>query len=157
MGSVGDRLEVFIGQDDACGGFHVRGENDARPLLANPGGDHLDGFRRKGRGGFVADLRGLDHGGFRGNVTHLEDLRPAVGEPAVADDHHLVVRGKLAGDRLHAEGAAAGHDDGSIGVIDFAEHGVEIGHDTLERLGHVIERTIGKDHREFHQTFRIHG
>jgi hypothetical protein len=50
MGSVGNRLEVVIGQDDAGGGFHMRRENDARPLLADPGGDRVDrlpGQRRR--------------------------------------------------------------------------------------------------------------
>jgi hypothetical protein len=68
---------------------------------------------------------------------------------------NLGVRRELAGDRLHAEGAAAGHDDGGFGLVDLAQHGVEVVHDALERLRHVVEGTVGEDHREFHQTIGI--
>ena len=134
----------------------MRRENNRRALFTDFSCNRLGRLRCEGRGALVADLRSHDDGCFRGNSAHLENLRPAVGEPAVADDHDLLPGGKLAGDSLHAEGSAAGHDDSRVGMVDLAQNRVEIVHDALERPRHVIERAIGKDHRELHQTIGIH-
>lgn len=52
-----------------------------------------------------------------GDPARLEDLRPAVGEVAVAQHNRLLASGELASTRLHSEGAAAGDDDDVLGVV----------------------------------------
>ena len=77
---------------------------------------------RKATCAAVAGAARLQHGGRGGDRTHVEDLAPAVAEPAIADDQHLRPRGELARHGLHAEGAAAGHDDRRFRAVDALEH-----------------------------------
>ena len=81
----------------------------------------------------------LQHGVAGRDRAHLQDLRPAVAEPAVADHQGLFAGGELAGDRLHAEGAAAGHDGDRVRVIDLLQRRGQFAHDALEGLRHVVE------------------
>ncbi len=117
-----DGAQVVVGQDHARGSFDVRGEDNVRLVLTDGGDNLFDRGRREGRLGAAANLAGLEHGAFGGNAAHLENLRPAETEPAVADDQHLLAGGELAGHRFHAESAAARHDDGGLGVIDLLEN-----------------------------------
>ena len=68
----------------------------------------------------------LQHRGAGRDASHLEDLRPAVAEPAVADHQRLAAGGELARHRLHAEGAAARHEDRRAGVVDLLEHAGDV-------------------------------
>ena len=63
--------------------------------------------------------------------------------------------GKLARHGLHAERAAAGHQHGGMGVVHLLERGQDVLHDAGEALGHVVERTVGVDHREFEQAIGV--
>ena len=56
---------------------------------------------------------------------------------------------------LHAEGATARHQHGGVGVVDLLEGGQDVLHDAGEALGHVIERAVGVDHREFEQAIGV--
>ncbi len=124
----------------------MRGEDDGRFLLVD-GGDDL-GDRRRGerRLGAGPGLAGLEDDAFRGDLSHVENLRPAEAEPAVADHQHLLAGGELAGDGFHAEGAAAGHDDGRPGVVDMLQDARDVLHDALEALRHVVQGAVGIDH-----------
>jgi hypothetical protein len=66
------------------------GANTTAGFLGADGGHHLvDRRGRPGRLRPVADAARLQHGCRLGrDPAHLEDLRPAVAEPAVADDQH---------------------------------------------------------------------
>ena len=68
------------------------------------------GAGQPGRLPVGAGAAGLEHDRARPGSTHVEDLGPAVAEPAVADHQGLLAGGELAGYGFHAEGAAAGHD-----------------------------------------------
>jgi hypothetical protein len=96
-----------------------------------------------------------DHGAAAQARIGIEDLRPAVAEPAVAHDQHPLAVGELARHGFHAEGAAAGNQHGRVGVIDLLEHAQDVLHHAHELLGHVVERSIGVDHREFEQAIGI--
>ena len=84
-------LQVVVGQDHAGGGFDVRREHHCGLFLAR----WRPALRRSARGAHGACAAGaglarLQHGGRRRDVAHVEDLRPAVAEPAVADDQHVL-------------------------------------------------------------------
>jgi hypothetical protein len=96
-----------------------------------------------------------DHGAAAQARIGIEDLRPAVAEPAVAHDQHPLAVGELARHGFHAEGAAAGNQHGRVGVIDVLEHAQDVLHHAHEFLGHVVERSVGVDHREFEQAIGI--
>ena len=59
----------------------------------------------------LPDAARFQHDGVGGDRAHVEDLRPAVAEPAVANDEATLAAGELTRDRFHAEGAAARDDD----------------------------------------------
>ena len=133
----------------------MRRKNHVRTLGVNGSDDFFN--RCRGEGGLhaAADLAGLEDSAFGGNVAHVENLCPAEAEPAVADDQTLAMRGELAGDGLHAEGAAAGNDGGGLGVIDFFQDARNVAHDALKALRHMVQRTVGIDHRIFEQAIGI--
>ena len=150
-------LQIAVGQHQASGSFHMRGEHHGRALAAD-GGDHLVDRRRcERRLRAAAGAAGLadGHVGGIGESALLDDLRPAVTEPAVAHDHNLAALHVLAGYRLHAEAAAAGHDDGMLRVVGLAQHGREVAHHALKALRHMVERAVGVDHRVVEQTVGI--
>jgi hypothetical protein len=118
----------------------------------------LDLFNRAGLPGRLRVVGGLPRFHHRvagGDLAHVEDLRPAVAEPAVADDHHMLAVRELARHRLHAEGAAAGHQHRRVGAVDALEHGRDVGHHALEAPGHVVERSVGVDDRKLQQTVGV--
>jgi hypothetical protein len=57
--------------------------------------------------------------------------------------------------RLHAVGAAAGHDDHAGGVVDLLQRGRDVAHDLLEALRHVVQGAVGEHDRVLEQTVRI--
>src|SRR4028118_1533318 len=74
----------------------------AAALRARAGGGRPRDRRRcPGRGGPGALGPRLEHGGGRGDVPHLEDLRPAIAEPAVADHQPVSAPGDTAPPRGH--------------------------------------------------------
>ena len=117
MHGVGNGANVVVGQYQAARGFHMRSEHHIGLLFED--GRHHFGDRRRhpGRLRAIADTAGFQHGGLGGDPAHVENLRPAVAEPAVADDQHLLVTGKLARHGFHAEGAATRHQHDRLGVI----------------------------------------
>ena len=133
----------------------MRREHHRRLFFGN-GGLHF-GNRCRCPGGlrFSGSLARLDHSVRGGDLAHVKNLRPAVAEPAVADDHHVFAAGKLAGHRFHAVGAAAGHQHGGMRAIDFLEHAGNVRHHALKALGHVVEGPVGVDHRKFEQAVRV--
>src|SRR3546814_10310394 len=90
----------------------------------------------------------LEHRRAGGNAAHVEDLAPAIAEPAIADDQALLVRGELPRDRFHAEGAAAGHDNGAVSVVDLFQGSGDVFHDLLKGVRHMIYGAIGVDPRK---------
>src|SRR5699024_192612 len=97
----------------------------------------------------------LEHGRLGGDVAGVEDLRPAEGEQTVAHDEHLLAGGDLAGHGLHRIAAAAGDDGGGLGVVGRAQDAVDVLHHGHELLRHVVQRSIGEDHRVFEQAVGI--
>ncbi|MDT4858506.1 hypothetical protein FQZ97_929790 [compost metagenome] len=155
MHRVGDRAQVVVGQHHAGGGFHVRREHQRR-FFCRDGGFHV--FNRRRRPGGLRALGGaarLHHGVAGGDRAHVEDLRPAVAEPAVADHHHVLAVRELARHGFHAEGAAARHQHGGVRAVDALEHGRDVGHHALEAFGHVVERAVGVDDRKLEQTIGV--
>ena len=118
---VADGAQVVVGQD------HARWRSPRAARTRPPGcsrADRRPPLRRSGAGakGACAPLpllaRLAARSRRRRDAAHVEDLRPAVAEPAVAHDQHLLAGGELARDRLHAEGAAAGHEHRRARVVD---------------------------------------
>ncbi|MNY21134.1 hypothetical protein D3C86_1546580 [compost metagenome] len=155
MHGVGDGPQIAIRQDHPRRSLDMRGAHQLR--LFRPDGRQHFGDRRRGEGGLGAglDRPGLEHPGLGRNVAHLENLRPAVAEPAVADHQALLPAGQLARHRLHAEGAAAGHYRHGVGVVDLLEGTRDVVHHPLERLRHMVERAVGVDDRVFDQAIGI--
>ena len=124
---ISQGAQITVGQDHARSGFHMGGEHQGRPLVGDGGHGFFNGdWCPRGLSTDVImgiDAAGLEHGVRTGNLAHVKDLRPAVAEPAVADDQDMLVAGKLPGNRLHAEGAAARHQHGRMRAIDGFEHG----------------------------------
>ena len=152
---VGDRADVRVGKDDAGCGFHVRREHDVGTLAADRGDDLGDRRRRVRRLAAGAHGARLEHGGARRDAAHVEDLRPAIAEPAVAQHEAALAGGELASDGFHAEGAAAGNHRNGIGVVDLAQRGADVAHDALEAPGHVIERAVGEDDGIFEESVGV--
>jgi hypothetical protein len=106
-------------------------------------------------GGANADDARLQHGLLRRNLPHLQNLRPAVAEPAVADDERLATGRELARHGLHAEAAAAGDDDRRACAVDLLQQAGNVAHHALELLRHVVQRAVGEDDRVLEQTVGI--
>ena len=155
MHRIGDSLQVVVGQQHAGGGFHMRRKYHGGLFLRDRRRDFGDGGGRPG--GFTAfgDAPGLEHGVALGNAAHVEDLGPAEAEPAVADDHDVLVLCELAGYRFHAKGAAARYQGHRVGAIDLLEHARDVGHHATKAFGHVVERAVGVDDREFEQAVGV--
>src|SRR5690554_6492639 len=156
MDGIGHLADVVIGKDDAGGGLHVGHEDDVRLLVADRLDHLLDGRRGEGRGGILlVQAAGLEDVDIGRDAAHLEDLAPAIAEPAVADHQAAALLGELTSYRLHAEGAAAGHDHRAVGVIDPLEVAGDIAHHLLEAGGHVVQGAVGVDHRIFQQPIGV--
>ena len=154
---IGNGLEVVIGQDHAGRGFDVGSEHQGGLFAGDGGHDLVDGGWHPGALRVVAQAARLHDGVAGRDLAHVEDLRPAVAEPAVADHQNMLAVCKLTCDRLHAEGATAGHERDRMCVVHPLEHGRDVGHHALEALGHVVERAVGVDHRKLEQTVRVDG
>jgi len=130
-------------------------EDHVGPLLAD-GGDHfLDRAGGEGCLGTGSRLTRLENDALGRDPAHVEDLGPAVAEPAIADHQTLLVGGELTGDRLHAEGAAAGDDDRAPGVVHRFQNARDVAHDPLKALGHVVQGAVGIDDGIFEEAERI--
>ena len=81
--------------------------------------DFFDRARRPGRLAAFTNAARLHHDRIAGDMAHIENLRPAVAEPAVANDQHLFTGSELARNRLHAKGAAARNQHRAACVIDL--------------------------------------
>ena len=152
---LGHRAQIVVGQDHAGGGFDMRRADHGGALLADRG--HHLGDRRR-RIGHLAPRRNgprFEHGVCGRNLAHIEDLRPAVAEPAIANHQGGFAGGELASHRLHAEAAAAGHNDRRARAIDLLQHARDIAHHLLEFARHVVERAVGIDDRIFEQAVGI--
>ncbi len=155
MDCIGHLAQVAVGQNHARSSFHVRCKHHLG-LLDSNGFHHLfDGAGNPRRLVAVAGAAGLEHHRRGRDAAHVENLRPAVAEPAVADDHDLLAGGELPRHSFHAKGAAAGHQNGRVRVVDLFQNARDVFHDTLETLRHVVQRAVGIDHREFEQPFRV--
>ena len=146
MHGLGHGADVVVRQDHAGSRLHMRGKHQ-RGLFGADGGHHLVHGARLPRC-LVTFTRPacLEHDGLGGNGTHVENLRPAVAEPAVADDQHFFAVRELARHSLHTERAAARHQHGRFGVVDLFQDGRNVGHHAPESGGHVVERAVGVDH-----------
>jgi hypothetical protein len=92
------------------------------------------------------DMRRENDGGLKlDDLAHADDLRPAVGKPAVADDDDGFVCRKLPRHRFHAEGAAARHESDVAAPVNRFEHAGDIAHHAAKLLAHVMERAVGRD------------
>ena len=152
---VGDGAQVVVGQDHSRGGFDMGGENHLW-LLRLDGRYHFV-YRWRGEGGLAAGFYrpGLQDLGFGGDLAHLEDLRPAVAEPAVADHQAFFAGGQLPRHGFHAEGAAARHHGYGAGVVHLLQVAGDVAHDLLKGLRHVVEGAVGVDDRIFDQAIGI--
>ena len=146
MNGIGHGLQITVWQDHACSGFHVRGKHHGRLFFGNSGLNISNGSRnprvlRAGTG-----LAGFEHGVRRGDMAHVENLRPAVAEPAVANHHHMLTCGELARHGFHAVGTAARHQRRGMRAINFFQDAGNISHDALKTARHVVKRAVGVDH-----------
>ena len=90
-----------------------------------------------------------------GDGPGVEDLRPAVGEQAVADDEAPPTRRQLPGDRFHGVGAATRDDRDGLGTVGRAQDVDDVLHHPDEALRHVVQRTVGEDDRVLEQAIGI--
>src|SRR5205807_5155699 len=113
--------------------------------------------RRRGERRLMAAAHGagLEHDLFGRDTTHLEDLRPAIAEPAVTDDERPAARCELARYGLHPERTAAGHDNGTARLIGLLQNAGDVAHHGLEFARHVIQRAVGEDDRVFEQAVGV--
>ena len=150
-------LQIIVGQQDAAGGFDVRGKHDFG-LFGVDGRHHF-----VDRAGCPRCLRAIalrarfaNHGsGAEAQAAGIKNLAPAVAKPAIAHDQHFFVIGKLARHGFHAKGAAARHQRGAVRAINLFECAQDVLHHADKALGHVVERAVGVDHRKFKQTVGI--
>ena len=155
MYRIGHAAHIAIGQDHAGRGFHVRRKHQVRLVGQDAGHDFFHRRRRKGRLFTFPDAARLQDYGLGRYLAHLENLGPAVAEPAIADHQHLFVVGKLARHGFHAKGAAARHQHRRTRVVHLFQNSRDVFHDTLKTLRHVVERAVGVDDREFEQPVRV--
>ena len=151
----GNLFQIGVGQHNATGCFHMRRKHQCG-FFAADGFDHfVDGGRRPGRLGISAGGTGLADNDLTGDAAGFENLAPAVAEKSVAQDQHFLVLSELARHRFHAIGAAAGNDGRCVGFIHLAQHAQNVLHGGDEFFRHVVEGTVGINHRKFEQTIRI--
>ena len=151
VGGLGNLADVVVRQEHPRGGLDVGSKHDSG-LLALDRGDHVgDGGRRPGGLVLSAVRGGLEHGRLRGDGSGVEDLRPAEGEQTVAHDQRLLAGGQLTGHGFHGVAAAAGDDGDAVGIVGRAQDPVDVLHHGHEPLRHVVERSVGEDHRVFEQ------
>ena len=155
MRGMGQGRDIGIGQDDAGTCFDMRGEDHLGAHPADRIHDLVNGGRRIGGPRAGALLPGHHHFGLGRKAAHVENLAPAEGKPAVADDQHALARAELPRHRLHPESAAARHHRHGIGGIDLFQHGRDIAHHRLELCRHVVQRPVGEDHGKFLQPVRV--
>ncbi len=155
MHRVGHGAQIVVGQHHAGGGFHMRGEHDGG-LFAGDGGDHLGyGRGHEGRLGRIGHAAGLENRDFVRQMPGLDDLAPAITEPAVAHNEHLCALDELPRHGLHGKRAATRHDDCRLRVVGLFEHGRQITHNLLKLGRHVVERAVGVNHRILQQSIGI--
>jgi hypothetical protein len=102
-----------------------------------------------------ADAAGLEHRGRRRDPAHVEDLRPAEAEPAVAQ--HQAPSRPPANWRATASMAKV-PPPGTTATASAGrplQVAGDVAHDALEGLRHVVERAVGIDHRIFEQAVGI--
>ncbi|OIQ89028.1 hypothetical protein GALL_291040 [mine drainage metagenome] len=155
MRDVGQLAQIVVGQQHAGRGLDVRREDDTGTLAAHRV-DHLVDRRRHERGlRAIALAARLQHRDLVAQAAGLDDLRPAVAEPAVAHDEHSLTLHELARDRFHREAAAARNDHRGGGTVGFAQHRREVAHHALEALRHVVQRAIRVDDGVFEKTVGV--
>ena len=88
-------------------------------------------------------------------MAHVKNLGPAVAEPTVANHQRLFACGELASYSLHAKGAAARHQHRRLGVVNLFEDAGNIGHHALKALRHMVQGTVGVNHRKLKKAIRI--
>ena len=156
MRRIGDGAQVLVGQQDAAGCFHMRGKHHLGALHANGLGHIGSGAWCPGvLRSFTLLARLANDRAAAQTSIGVENLRPAVAEPAIAHNQHFFAIGKLARHGFHAKSAAARHQHGGVGVVDLFEHAQNVLHRTDKLFGHVIERPVGVHHREFEQAIGI--
>ena len=152
MHGVGHLLQVIVGQDHASRGFNMRSEHHGWLERSDLGPHFSDGCRCPRLLNAAANRPCLENGCMRRDLAHIDDLGPAVGEPAVTNDENRFVARKLTSHGFHAESSAAGYERDAVCVVNRFEHAGNIAHDTAKLLTHVVERAVGVDHRKFEQS-----
>jgi hypothetical protein len=152
---VGNRAQVGIRQHQSGCRLDVWRKHQVRLSLPDRGNDFGD--RRRCISGlpFRPDGARLQHDRFRRDLSHVENLRPPVAEPSIADHQAFPAGGKLPRHRFHAESAAAGNDDRRRCPVHLLQGRGYIVHHTLESARHVVERAVGKHHRVFEQPLGV--
>ncbi|MNS09884.1 hypothetical protein D3C72_413820 [compost metagenome] len=132
------------------------GREDDFRFLRRDGCQHFV-QRRRGVGGLATrlDRPGLEHRSGRRDVAHLQNLAPAITEPAVAYHQTLLAGSELPRHRFHAECAAARNHRHRLGVVDLFQGFGNVLHHALKGLRHVIERAVGVDHGILDQSLGI--
>ena len=97
---LGDRAQVVVGQDDSRRGLDVRREHHVGPLVADRAPPPRRSAPARTAPARPSPLRRALARSRGRDAARLEDLRPAVAEPAVADAPARACRGELARDRL---------------------------------------------------------
>jgi hypothetical protein len=119
MHSVGHCAQISVRQHHSGCGFDMRCKDQIRLVFPDRSDHVFDRRRCIGSLSSLFDRTRLQHDRFRRNAAHVENLRPAETEPAIADDQTLPVRCELPGNGFHAESAAARDDNGRLRVVDF--------------------------------------
>src|SRR5262249_919233 len=105
-----------------------------RTLSPDRRGDFRRGAGDPGRLRPLTLLARLANHSAASQAARVEDLAPAIAEPAVANDQHLLAIRELSGNGLHAKCAAAGHEYRGVSVI----HALECNQDVLHHRGEAL-------------------
>jgi len=155
---LSDLLDVFIGEIDTVRGVDEGGEDNLGLGGMNLSDDLVDWSREVLSLVIFVGLN--DDGGLGSELSVVENLGPAEGEESVTENHNLVgILGgegdELAGDSFHAVGAGTGNNDEGVSVEGLGHGSVEVVHDALELLGHVVDGAVGVDDGEFAEAVGI--
>ena len=155
VNTAGDGGDETVGNHQPGRGLDMRAEDDVGLLLAYPRQDVVKRLRGERGIRLVGGLTGRQHGGAFGKAASLDDLAPAVAEPAIPDHHHPRLLDELPCYRLHAIGAAARDHGDRRRAIGIAHDPRDIAHDIAKGGRHRIQGPVGKHHRIFEKAVRV--
>ena len=102
MNAVGHGADKIIRHHHSSRRLDMGTEDNIRFLGTDALQNILQWIWRERRVGAVVRLACGKNRGVACQIAGIHDLAPAIAEPAIADDQHACIIGKLAGNRLHA-------------------------------------------------------